>query len=749
MPDKPTKITDEQMPEYVRRCWHLYQSATQDIREASEESKRMWLGGKHQWREGEISARVANNLPWVSINRLKPACDQVENEARNNPPGPQIHPVGPGADKDGAQIQEGLIREYEYRCDAQDAYVTALKLAASGNYGAFEMGTEFAGRRTMQQRIIVKRIEDPESLFVDPDARGACREDAGWAGRIRVYSREKLIEEHGSRLKVLNRNLVDRSAGWMQSAVNWHGNQSSINQWVGGYKSEGPYYIAEFYRVTVEEKQLTLYSDNLLRYDDEPAPKGVKPEEDKTGATIRRVDPVRVVTKHLVTALDHLKKTPWLGDQIPIFWVLGPEMWIKGKLYRLSLIDGAIESQRGLNFAATAAVETVGAMTKSPWIGYVGQFDVANAQGQNPWLDSNIKRYAYMEVKPVYAVNPATSLSELLPPPQRNAWEAPIARVLELCQFFGEQIKAATSVFFDPAVQSVRDVQSGEAIKALQSQTNIGTLNWQDALHRAVAQSYRQAGQVMRRIMSQQMVVTVVRADTLHETKEINREFPARPELGIPAGVDPETKKKGQRNSITDGEYAYRVTAGPNFRTRSEQALENFMEVLKIAPAITSVPGVLSQVIRMVGEGNPEMEQMADSLLPEGANDQDATPQQLQQKIVMMAQQNQQLMQALQQMHQAIQAKLPQVEAQKFKTLFDGLIKLETARITASKDRDLADSDRVGALLETSLNLAHETAAQAAEHEHEESMADQAHRNATDLATTNAALQPQPQETTQ
>ena len=136
---KTNPIADKDMPEYVRRCWHYYQAATVDIREASNESKRMWLGGKFQWRDGEINARISNNLPWVTINRLKPAVDQVSNEARNNPPGPQIHPVGPGADRDGAQIQEGLIREYEYRCDGQDAYVQALTDALRGNYGAFEM----------------------------------------------------------------------------------------------------------------------------------------------------------------------------------------------------------------------------------------------------------------------------------------------------------------------------------------------------------------------------------------------------------------------------------------------------------------------------------------------------------------------------------------------------------------------------------------------------------------------------------
>lgn len=730
-------IAKKDIPEFVRRCYESYQSATYDLRQASEESRKMWLGGRHQWRDGEISNRLGNNRPWVTINRCKPACDQVENEARNNPPGPEIHPVGGGADKDGAQIQEGLIREYEYRSNAQGAYVTALKYAAAGNYGAFELATEYAGERTMDQRIVVKEIEDPDCVFVDPDARMACREDAMWGGKIRVLTRDKLTEEFGTNLKILNRGLVERSAGWMQSALGWRGNQATVNLWTGGARSCGPYYVCEFYKVEIEREKLRLHSDNILRFEGEEPPEGVSVQEDEDGA-IERWAPHRKITKYIVTALDVIDETEWLGDAIPIFWVMGPEMYLKGKLYRLSLIDGATDAQRLLNYTATSAAEVVNGMTKAPWVGPVGTFDVTNAQGMNPWESSNTQMWAYIEYKPVFGVDPATGMTQLAPPPQRNTWEAPIQTLMELATFCIEAIKGATSVFFDPSVQSAADAQSGEAIKALQSQTNIGTLNWQDNLHRAVALSYRQAGMIFKKILSGPRVAAICRPDTQHEMVEINREFPG--------GVDPKTGKPGKRNNITQGDYAYRVTAGPNFRTRTEQAVENFMEVLKIAPQITQAPGILAQVVRMVGEGNPEMEQMADALLPGGGQDGEQTPQQLQQKLVASAQQIQQLTQLVQQMHQAIQAKLPQVEAQKWKAALDAVTKIRVAEITASKDADNAQADREASQLETILGMAHDVSLAAMQQDHEQGMADQAHANATDMATTQAALQPPPQE---
>lgn len=734
------KDPESDLPEFVRRCWDSYQSATTHLREASKESLKMWLGGEHQWRPVEIAARVASNRPYITINRLKPVVDQVENEARNNPPGPEALPVGSQADKDGADIMCGTIREYEYRSNAHRAYVTALRYAAAGNYGLFEMATEYAGERTFDQRITIKEAEDPAMYFVDPDARMAYREDAMWAGKIRVLSREKLIEEYGSGLKILNRNLVDRAAGWMQSAVGWHGNQSSINMWTGGSRSEGPFYVCEFYRVKVERDTLREYSDGILRFDDEKPPKGVTVKTDDDGE-ISRVEPRRKVKKYVVTALDVIDETDWYGDIIPYFWVLGPEMYIDGKLYRLSLIDGAKDSQRGLNYAATSAAEIVNSMTKAPWVGWLGQFDVANAQGMNPWESSNTQTWAYLEVKPIFATNPVTGESSLLSAPQRNTWEAPIQRLLELATFFIEGIKGATSVFFDPSVQSVRDAQSGEAIKALQSQTNIGTFNWQNTLHGAVSLSYGQAAKILPRIMDGPREITIVRPDSQHEIVEINREFPAN-------GIDPKTGKKGKTNNITLGEYSLRVTAGPSFQTRTQQSIEAINEVFKIAPALLNAPGVAARFLRMVGEGSPQVEEMADSLMGNQSGDGEQTPEQLQNQLMQLHQQGQAKDMLIQKMQQALQSKLPQVEADKWIAAVRAIAQIRAAEITASKDRDNAQADRDAAQFEQLTTMAHESALQATDHEHQADQAQQA-QQAQAAQTQQAQQQAQQSQPTQ
>ena len=746
MANSPT-IKDEDIPRYVRLCWQQYQDATQELRKEEEISRGFWIGGKFQWGEGETENRESTKRPWLSINRCKPAVDQVENEARNNPPGPKADPVGEsGADKDGADIIEGLIREYEYRSDAKTAYMLALRNAAAAMRGVFEMGTEYAGERTMEQQIVIRTANDPSLYFCDPDARMPGLEDSMWAGKVRKLSKAQLIEEYPQarlgKLKVFDRNFYDRVSSmageWIESAFGRMADQTTVNLWTGGSMREGPYFVCEFYRVIIETTKLQLHSDNILRYEDEEPPQGVEVKLDRDGDPIERSEPRRRIRKYVVTALDILEQTDWLGSIIPYFWVLGPEMWRNGKCHRLSLISNAQHAQRGLNYTATSCAEIVGTMTKTPFIGPLGTFDVINAQGVNPWEASASQPVAYMEWKPVFASGEGAQ-ETLLPPPQRNTWEAPIARLMELLTFWGEQIKAATAVFFEPGLPSAQSIQSGAAIKALQSQTNVGTLNWQDALRRAVGLSYQQAAEIFPKILEGPRVKTIVRPDSQHEVVEINREFPPE-EMHSSGKHKTKDGKLGPVNNITNGKFSVRVIAGPDFEDRTKEALADFVDVLKIAPQILNSPAVAARVVRMVGQGNPLMEEIADLIAPDQS--QAASPQQMQTQLQQLQQVSQAKDIVIQRLQNAIVSKLPEIEARKWIAAVNAIAGIREAEIKAGIDKaeiDVSHLEEVG-------GWAHERGMQAAEHEHASGMADKqaqmASAQSAQDAQQQAAMQP-------
>src|SRR6185369_14905584 len=152
--------------------------------------------------------------------------------------------------------------------------------------------------------------------------------------------------------------------------------------------------------------------------------------------------------------------------------------------------------------------------------------------------------------------------------------------------------------------------------------------------------------------------------DSQHEVVEINREFPGD-------GMDPATGKKGQARNICLGRYSVRVTAGTNFETRQREAVVALTEFFKAAPQALAAPGVAASYLRMIGEGNPKVEHMADLLSPD--QDGEATPEQMQAQLMQAQQQNQALTQLVQKMQQALMAKLPEIEAKKYIAELDNL----------------------------------------------------------------------------
>lgn len=695
-------IAKKEVPAFVRRCYEKWRDATRENREAEKERLRFYVGGDLQWKDEELTLRRNQQRPWVTVNKCRPAVDQIEGDIRLNPPGPQCHPVGEGADPDTADIHEGLIREVEYRSNAKTAYSTAGKYVAASGYGVLELETEYADERSFAQRLVINSVEDPGVIFFDPAAKMANRQDAMWAGKLRTYSADEYLSIFGKR-KVLEPRGVQNAMGWIAEALGIGGTLAQINEWTGSGK--GPFYVAEFFMVEMEPAKLRLHSNNIAYFDDEKKPSGAKPKPGEENVRqVRR----RRITKYVVDALEILDDTDWPGRLIPWFPVLGPEVYIEGKLHRLSLISGAIDSQRALNYTATTATELAGMMPKSPWIGAKGQFDDPR------WQTANSEMWAYLEYVPVTIADEATGKTTLAPPPQRNQWETPIQWLLALATYFSDCIKAVTAIY-DPSLGAQKGDQSGRAIEQLRSESNVGNFSYADNLHRAIGVMYGEMVYIHQQILDGPRVVTIVKPDSQHEIKRINQEFPE--------GV------KGKANHLSAGQYSVRVTAGPSFQTRQEEAVGQLTDFFKVAPQALAAPGVAAKFLRMIGEGNPQVEGMADLLSPNTQNG-EASPQQLQGALANMQQQNKALTLLVQKMQQAIQAKLPELEFKRWQTAIQAITQLRVAEVNASKDRDNAKADREADLLQSVLDMAHDTASQAVDQQHEKDMqsADQQHQ---------------------
>ena len=401
------KIPKSQIPVFVRRCWASWKKANVGIRDEEKLRLGFYVGGEKQWLESEITKRKSAGRPFITINKCKPAVDQIEGDVRLNPPGPQCKPVGENEHAAAPDIIEGLIREVEYRSMAEVADSTAVKYSAISGYGCIELATEYANERDDRQRLVVKSIEDPNTVFFDPKARMANRQDARWAGKLIAYSADEYEMAFGKRA-IRQPGGWQVAQGWIKDAMGVGTDDTqTLMEWTGARDDgdgrwRGPFYVCEFYMVEEEDRESHLFVSatklpdgtraEMWVFDDEPDPKGfTKAKGDEARS---RKSPKRTIRKYLVDALEVLDETDWPGTLIPLFPVLGPEIYIEGKLHRLSLISPGMDANRALNYVATTATEIAGITNKSPWLGYKGQFDDPR------WQTANSEVYAYLEVTP-------------------------------------------------------------------------------------------------------------------------------------------------------------------------------------------------------------------------------------------------------------------------------------------------------------------------------------------------------------
>ncbi len=250
---------------------------------------------------------------------------------------------------------------------------------------------------------------------------------------------------------------------------------------------------------------------------------------------------------------------------------------------------------------------------------------------------------------------------------------------------------------------------------------------------RAVGSMYDEMLVIFPKILDAARAMTIIRADGKAEIAQINQEF------GDPHPKTGKRKVYDMKGSL--GKYGVRCNAGPNSQTRRDAAITTLSEFFKNVPQAIQSPKIMAQFLRMIAEGNPAVEQMADILDP--PLDGSVTPEMLQGQLAQSQQQNQAMKQVIQALDMKLKAGLPKIEYDKWAKAVDFLenrennvAKIAAAEISASKDADQS-------LVAQVLQFAHERGLQAEDHEQAQQtqQADQAHQQSMPAVT--AAAQPQ------
>lgn len=498
-------------------------------------------GGTAQWPTpiyNDRTSDIANPRPCLTINQLPKFIRQVTNEVRQNRPGINVHPVSDGADEDTADVFQDLIRHIQEASDADAAYDTASDRQVRGGLGFIRVLTQYCDERSFDQEAVIKRVRNPFTIYIDPDAQEIDGSDARFAFVTDDMTPQKYKELYP------DTELASLS------------NFSGMGNLPIGWFSDATIRVAEYFVLECKKKKIYQLQDGSVV---DALPEGMM-------AVNERESEERKVMHYLINAVEIIEKSEWPGKYIPIIPVIGEENDINGKRTLSGMVRDAKDPQRMYNFWASAKTEMIALAPKAPFVMVEGQDEGYETE----WQLANRKSYSVLHYRNV-SLNGTPA-----PPPQRNQAEPPVQAITMSMREAAEDLKAVTGIY-DASLGARSNETSGVAIKHRQAEGDTANYHFPDNLNRAIKHVGRILVDIIPKIYDAPRVIRIIGEDGTRREVAINQIF----------------QEDGQDKiyDMTAGKYDVVIEAGPSFATKRQEAVEGIMGVVQAYPEIMQIAG--------------------------------------------------------------------------------------------------------------------------------------------------------------
>lgn len=613
---KAEEESDDDILARIRKRFKLCVSGEAENRKAALEDLKFKAGD--QWPADVASQRNTDRRPCLTVNKIPTFIHQVTNDQRENRPAIHVSPIGEKGDPEAAKMYYGMIRSIVRDSHADIAFDTAFDGAVSNGFGYFRVLTEFEGPDSFDQIIVIKRIRNPFTVYLDPEHQEPDGSDCRYGFVTDRVSRDEFKMEWPDADPI---PFAESSVG------------DTFKDWVDNDTLR----IAEYFEIKMRKRHLVELENGWSGYADEIAPEVKDKFSSKYSPIVRERDAeVPQIDWFKVTAKEILQRNDWLGHSIPIYPVIGNEIDIEGKVKLSGLIRDAKDAQRIYNFSVTAEIELVALAPKAPWVVEEGQIE----GHEQEWKTANTRNYPYLSYK-------GTSVAgSMAPPPQRQGMVGSPAGWLDLKMGAAQDMMATTGIRFDPTQSDKRVDDSGVAIRELRRSGDIGSFHYVDNLGRTLRRLGQDLIQLIPKIYDQKRVITILREDDTEEMVQLDpNAHAAFAEVQNPRN----TNKKLKIFNPTVGKYGVTATIGPSYATKRIEASESMMQFAKAMPqAGMMIADLIAK--NQDWSGGPEMAARLAKALPPHllTPDQKDVPPQVQAAMQAMDGQIKQLTQQLQ-----------------------------------------------------------------------------------------------------
>jgi len=558
-----------------------------------------------QWPVDVQNSRVLEARPCLTINKVDAYIRQICNQQRQQRPRIKVHGMNNDSDAKVAEIITGITRHIENQSDADQAYDHAFEYCVKMGWGYWRVTTDYVRDDSFDQEIYIKRIENPFSVYFDPNS----------------------VEPDGSDAEKCLVTTVVSKAVFKKMYPNAEDTQGFSSRGTGDTESEWvtkeDIRIAEYFYTEREKAMIIQLSDGTTGYSDEMPSK-----EALAAAGITVIDKRDTWRKKIkwckLTAMQILEEGEWAGKFIPIVPVYGQEVRVDDKHKKFGLVRMAKDPQRMYNYWSTALTETVALAPKAKWLLAEGQ----DEGHENEWAMANIK------AMPVLRYKQTDIEGRIAPAPTRLQPEPPPAGVMTALQGMNQDLQAVVGIF-DPG-QLPQGMQSGKSLQGQQAQADMTNFHYYDNLTRSIRHTGRIILDLIPKIYDRQRVMRIIGDDGKPEMVTINEQ--GQDEQGVSKVL----------NDVTVGEYDVVMETGPGYNSKRQEAVDSMMGLLGADPTLMQTAGDL--IFRNMDF--PGAEVIADRLAAANPmaqiDDKSPIPPQVQMQLANAKQQIQQLQQQIQ-----------------------------------------------------------------------------------------------------
>lgn len=612
--------SDESILQLAIERFRLAEEAESEIRKYALEDLEFRAG--MQWPDDVKTERGTDGRPCLVINRIPQFIRQITNDQRQNRPAIRVSPVDDHADLETAKIYQGLIRHIEYNSNADIAYDTAFEGAVTKSFGYYRIVTDYIDPMSFEQEILIKRIRNAFSVYLDPNSKEPDGSDANWGFIFEDVPKEEFKAEY--------------KESKLCSPDNWR----SIGDSAPGWANDSTCRVAEYFYKdfkSVDIVQLnngqTLQKSKISKI----LPDGIK-------IVAERKSVIPVIKWCKITGLEILSKTDWPGRWVPIVPVIGDELDVNGRRILEGIVRHAKDSQRMYNYWASTETETIALAPRAPYIVAEGSIP---KEYESQWKSANRKNHAFLPYKTV-SVN-----GQMAPPPQRNIFEPPVQAITNARMQAADDLKSTTGIY-DSALGARSNENSGVAIQRRNMQSQTSNFHFIDNFTRSLRHTGRIIVDLIPKIYDSARVIRILGENDEQEIVRINQEF--------------EKDGKARLINLGVGKYDVTVETGPNYATKRQEALASMLDLTKAYPQVAQVAGDL-MVKNMDWPGAQEIAERLKKTLPPGIaeekdkKEQNPVPLEARQQIEQMSQLIDQLTEKLNESTDVIKTKKMELES--------------------------------------------------------------------------------------